>query len=578
MKIKIYILFFLTISFVLGCRKLNETIYDTPSVSNSVNTAADVSLVFAGAYGILEHLECYKKETVKMMELCADHMSSTTTEFAVFSQKIYDPSTGPIRSVYSRYYSVINNCNFLLEKLNSLKLDSTYTVRAEGEIKFVRAFVYFDLVRLFGPIPLRTSSVNINADFYVGRDSVTKIYNLIFEDLKTASNNLLPRDQAPIPGLGYTNKGAAQAMLSLAALTYGNFLERNGRAASSAYTMARDYADSVILSGKYSLANNYADLWDVDLENMAYATEVIFGLRFTRDKNASSSAAKGSEFASRMMPNSMPGVTGATATFNSSGNVSIPAGIGSSAFKVQPWFYDYCTTGDFTGDYRSEVTFLTQWQRYNSTTVFVTYPNVPGTGQLLEPNSATTLTPTRGEQPYVRKYVDGKGLDASNHENDLFIIRLAEVFLIRAEAENELNGPSGAYASFNMLRARARKANGTARLVPANLATGLTKDQFRKKIFDERGLEFIGECKRWFDLVRMKNPSGTGTMYQHQFQTFLPTIVPGIPVYNITTRRWAGGKTERSSIVPYNSKFLLFPIPQIERDLNAKLTQNGGYN
>ena len=68
MKIKIYILFFLTISFVLGCRKLNETIYDTPSVSNSVNTAADVSLVFAGAYGILEHLECYKKETVKMME------------------------------------------------------------------------------------------------------------------------------------------------------------------------------------------------------------------------------------------------------------------------------------------------------------------------------------------------------------------------------------------------------------------------------------------------------------------------------------------------------------------------------
>ena len=169
-------------------------------------------------------------------------------------------------------------------------------------------------------------------------------------------------------------------------------------------------------------------------------------------------------------------------------------------------------------------------------------------------------------------------MDASNHENDLFIIRLAEVFLIRAEAENELNGPAGAYTSFNMLRARARKANGTARLVPANLATGLTKDQFRKKIFDERGLEFIGECKRWFDLVRMKNPSGTGTMYQHQFQTFLPTIAPGIPVYNTTTRRWGGGKTERSSIVPYNSKFLLFPIPQIERDLNAKLTQNGGYN
>ncbi len=578
MKIKIYIIAFLLVAFSFGCRKLNETIYDTPSVNNSVNNAADISLVFAGTYGILEHLECYKKESVKMMELCADHMSSTTTEFAVFSQKIYDPSTGPIRSVYSRYYSAINNCNFLLEKVASLKLDSTYKIRAEGELKFMRAFIYFDLVRLFGAVPLRTASVNINSNFYVGRDSVSKIYNLIFEDLKTANKNLLTRDQPPIPGLGYANKGAAQAMMSLASLTYGNYLERAGLSATAAFTTARDFADSVILSGKYTLANNYADLWAVELENAAYNTEVIFGLRFTRDKNASSSAAKGSEFASRMLPNSMPGVTGATATFNSSGNVSVPAGIGSGAFKVQPWFYDYCTSGDFAGDYRSEVTFLTQWQRYNSTTVFVTYPNIPATGQAIEPTSATAATPLKGEQPYIRKYIDGKGLDASNHENDLYIIRLAEVYLIRAEAENELNGPANAYASFNILRARARKANGTARVVPANLAAGLNKDQFRKKIFDERGLEFIGECKRWFDLVRMKDPNGISTMYQFQFQNFLPTLPAGLPIYNATTKKWSAGKTEKSSIVPFNAKFLLFPIPQTERDLNGILTQNAGYN
>lgn len=574
MKIK-YILFasLFFATALNSCKKLNQTVFDTPSVGNSVNTAADISLVFAGTYGILEHLEDYKKESMKLMEGSADHISAVSTaEFSTFSQKIYEPGTGQISSVYSRHYSVINNCNFLLGKLQTLKLDATYKTRAEGEIKFLRAFAYFDLVRLFGEIPLKTESTDIYSNLYSTRDSVSKIYRLIFSDLKTASLNLLSRGVASPVGLGYTNKGAALAMYSLASLTYGNYLENKGLSPTSAYTDARNYADSVILSGKYSLANNYADLFDVDKEAIAYTNEVIFGLRFTRDKNASSSASKGSEYASRWMPNTMGGVTG---------NLTTGAiGVGGGAYKVQPWFYNYCTSGDYLGDYRAEATFLTSWLKYNSTTTtYVTYPNIPTTGQAVEPTSLTSSTLT-GKQPYVKKYVDGKGLDASNHENDLFVIRLSEVYLIKAEAENELNGPSAAaYTAFNMLRSRARKANGTARLTPADLSStsGLTKDEFRKKIFDERGLEFVGECKRWFDLVRMKGPNGTRTMYEYMFGTYLPSLTAGLPTYSTTTKTWSSGKTEPTSIVAYNSKFLLFPIPQRERDLNPKLTQNTGY-
>ena len=577
MKIKIILTILCFAILIYGCKNLNETVYDTPSVSNSINTAGDVSLAFAGAYGILEHLECYKKECVKMMEGSADHISSTNTEFSLFSQKIYDPTSGPISSVYARYYSVINNCNFLLEKLPALKIDSTYKVRAEGELKFFRAFVYFDLVRLFGKVPIRTMNTNINSEFYTKRDSVSKVYSLIFSDLQTASNKLLTRDLAATPGLGYTNKGAAQSMMALASLTYGNYLERNGQSPTIAYTNARVYADSVINSGKYSLVPNYADLWNVDKEVANYTTEVIFGLRFTRDKNASSTAAKGSDFAARYSPNTMPGVTGSPATYNSSGSVANPAGIGSGTFKVQPWFYDFYNTGEYVGDYRSESTFLTSWQKFNSTTIFVTYPLTTATaGNSIEPTSVSSATPT-GQQPYLKKYVDGKGLDASNHENDLYFMRLSEVYLIKAEAENELNGPALAYTPFNLLRARARKANGVSRALPLDLAAGLTKDQFRKKIFDERGLEFVGECKRWFDLVRMKGPSGTGTMYQYMFETYLPSVAAGLPVYNTTSKTWGGGKTEPSSVKPYSSRFLLFPFPQRERDLNPNLDQNLGY-
>lgn len=576
MKSTIWILVMVLTMF--SCKKMEETIYDTPSVDNSIKTVTDIALVLGGNYGNLQHADLYKKEIVKMLELSGDNLAASGTEFNLFSQKVYEPGSGPISAVYSKYFSIINNCNFLLEKVELLKLDSASTSTAtkinqiagvEGEIRFFRAFAYFDLVRMFGGVPLRTQSTNINGTFYVARNTTGEIYDLIFSDLKLASTYLLDKTKTPVGGLGLANKGAAQSMMALASLTYGNYLDRNDQPSLARlnYASAKLYADSVLQLGGYKLIDNYADLWDVDNEQSNYTSEVIFGIRFTRERNGTSSSAKGSEYAPRFLPNTMGGVTGNLAT----------GGIGSGTYRVQPWLYDFYNTGEYAGDYRSEATFLTSWFKTNSTTTtYVTYPLIPATGQSVEtPNGSTTVD---GRLPYIRKYIDGKGLESSNHENDMFVIRLAEVYLIKAEAENELNGPTNiAYGAFNQLRARARKANGTYRTTPADLTPGLSKDQFRKKIFDERGLEFIGECKRWFDLVRMKGPNGTGTMYEYMFKTYLPTLKPGLPLYNKTTKKWDGGVTDSISLAPYNPKFLLFPIPQRERDMNVKLTQNNGY-
>ena len=107
---------------------------------------------------------------------------------------------------------------------------------------------------------------------------------------------------------------------------------------------------------------------------------------------------------------------------------------------------------------------------------------------------------------------------------------------------------------------------------------------FRKKIFDERGLEFLGECKRWFDLIRMKGPDGTGTMYQYQFDNYLKNNVQsGLPFADSTQKVWIttapkGGLTDPNSIgpkaTPFSLKFLLFPIPQKEIDENGLLLPN----
>jgi starch-binding outer membrane protein, SusD/RagB family len=191
--------------------------------------------------------------------------------------------------------------------------------------------------------------------------------------------------------------------------------------------------------------------------------------------------------------------------------------------------------------------------------------------------TSTTSNELTETQPYLFKYVDGKALDSRNAENDMPIMRLSEVFLIKAEAENELNGPTAiAYAEFNKLRARARNANGVQRTTPANLTAGLTKDEFRQKIVDERALEFVGEGLRWFDLVRMKGPNGK-TLYEYQFGTFLPTLRAGLPTFTTATNTWAGGRTDNTSIVPYNAKLLLWPIPFNELSANPNITQNPGY-
>lgn len=553
----IFLLLFVSV-FVGSCTKLDETILDKPSSDTYIQTEGDVTSAINGIYGLLENGNAFKIEGYNLLTLAADDISAMpNAAFNPYSQKTYDPGVATISWIYTQFFSGVNNCNFLLKKIEELDLNATYKVRAEGEIKFLRAVSYFYLVRMFGGVPLRTEPTDASTNFFVARNTVDQIDSLIFSDLKTASVNLLPKSQLPGNGLGRSNRGAAHAMLSLAYLTYGNYLDRKGDAGKALenYALARDYADSVILSNEYSLMN-YHDLWNVDKEKEAYQTEVIWGLKFTRDNVGRLNQSIGSEYALRYMPNTLAGVTGNVAT----------NGAGAGNFRIQPWFYDEYTTGEYLGDYRSEVSFLTTWTHRTNGRTVITYPLVAVTNEVVE------------QQPYLNKYRDPSGVDNRNHENDLYIIRLSEVYLIKAEAINEISGPTGdAYAAFNMLRERARRADGTPRAVPADLEAGLSKDAFRLKIFTERGLELVGEAHRWFDLVRMKSPTGT-TMYEYQFSNRLPTFTAGLPVWNAASKTWGPGRTVAVSLPAYDSRRLLFPIPLRETDMSTLMEQNPGYN
>jgi len=546
----------LLIVFVLSGCSLEEKILDTLTPENSISKQADVTAFLNGTYATLQTDGAFRANYAIFWSTADDiNIRPSVGTNLQYSIKTHDASTPATSGFWNTMYATINRCNFLLEKMEPLNINAAYKARVKGELYFLRAFSYFYLVRLFGDVPLRLKSTALTDDLTLERTSSDKIFEQIFTDLKAASASLLTRTALPAAEFGHATKGAAQAMLAKAYLTYASYQSLKGTAATANYALASVYADSVISSNQYRLIPSYNDLWDVAKERDAYQ-EVIFGISFTRDAQLGT---LGSQFAGFFMPISMPNVAGSGTTK-----------VGIANYVVQPWFYDKYSTGDFLNDYRVERSMLTTWTNTANRKV-ITYPLLRATTTSNELFEASTV------QPYIYKYVDGAGLANSNQENDLFIIRLADVYLIKAEAENEVNGPTpAAYAAFNMLRARARNANGTTRTTPANLAAGLTRDEFRMKVFDERALELFAEGHRWFDLVRMKAPNGK-SMMEYQFGTFLPTLKAGLPVYNNAARRWDGGVTESASISPFNPRLLLLPIPQSEVLANAKMTQNPGY-
>ena len=173
--------------------------------------------------------------------------------------------------------------------------------------------------------------------------------------------------------------------------------------------------------------------------------------------------------------------------------------------------------------------------------------------------------------PRFRKYIDtinyanpaSSGNNAGRSINTV-IIRYAEVLLIKAESENELNGPTqAAYDAINEVRRRAywnpydNVQNTPSDGSPLNLS-GLSQEEFRERLREERRLEFVLEGKRWSDLVRW-----------HILVKYVKANTP-------TDAETLGTKTTKIQNV--SKKNYLLPLPQDQIILNPNLEQNWGYS
>lgn len=520
MKIKylIIILFALVIS---SC-ELKEEIFSTVAPETAFQSESDAKAGIAGAYLNLSSFAGYKDRTFQGLQALSDGVWGNGGNGAnLFSTKTANASWTRVRDPWSMYLKTINNAFLVLDNVPRIKMDEDSKKRILGEAHFIIGFCYFNIVRMYGKAPIRIRAIVDDSDVYLPMSTKEEVYAALTEHLLLAEDMCILKSEQPADELGRATKGAVQALLADVYLTQED------------WSNAKKYADKVIDSGEYTLMSDFADLWDVENELAAETSEVIFSIQFKRDPNNTGFFALGNSFTFRVNPSN--------GTFTGHPN----GGGGSNSFRVQKWFYDICTTGDYTDDYRSEVSFTTEYiHRVNGSTVLL-YPN-------------------NNQDCYTAKYKDPNGLDNLNHENDLNIYRLAEIYLIKAEAENELGNSAAAYTAFNELRARARMADGTARTTPQDLTPGLNKDDFREAVFTERGVELNFELKRWFDLIRMKRGNGD-TYFTYMYRDYIPTFP---------------ASKRRDADLTYDPNYQLIGIPTLEILNNPNVTsddQNPGW-
>lgn len=545
---------------IIGSCSIDETIYDKETTETFLRVQSDVPALVDGVYGVFYDGRSYRT-TLHYFFNCwgPETYTSSGGPRGSANTKNYDASN-VYASLYpwDSFYLLIRSANGLMARIEPVKMNDDYKSRIIGEMYYMRAFAYFNLVRMYGKLPIYTEKVTSDLDLRRPRSSVDDVYALIFSDLKEASARCLEVDLLPKAETGHATKGAANGLLSSAYLTYANYLDANDRSgeAREAYQMAVNYADMVLQSGKYALTPKFNDLFDIAKENAQYALngEVLFGIRFSFIEGIN----LGSKYAIEHLPVTYYGVTGLQ-----------PNGNGNGAIRIQAWFYDKYTTGDYANDYRGEFSFLTKWLKWGSpTNMQLCYPNV---------KNLATETVENGF-PYLGKYIDRTSKHPDNHGNDLFYLRLAEIYLIKAEAENELNGPTeSALSAFNKLRERARNANGTPRTQPLDITSAdvPTKEDFRMKIYDERALELLGESHAFFDNVRMKYKDNTRTMMEYINNDFIKTIPNGFPTYNTATKTWGGGRAFAASY-NWNPRLLLLPVPI--QEINANPAMQGDQN
>lgn len=452
------------------------------------------------------------------------------------------PTTAGIPTVWDGMYKVINEVNAFLASLDKSSLSDKVKIQKGGEAKFLRGLAYYNLVSMFGDVPLKTIASSTDG-ISAPRTPREEVFALIIQDMKDASQTVGKS------AVGRVNSWAAKAFLGKVYYKMA-CLEIDTQAN---WQNAKEIFDDVYNNGPYALEPKFGDLFG---DFVTGSKEAVFQLNFSVDSEV---------------------------CFNRASNRFAPpqstTGIAWGTFKATKAAYDL-HEGTYPGDPRIAATFMKSWRKRNGNNQKNPTPMV---GETLSPNDSIYLYPyikysfkfvdkdkkiavepvmkngepvldKDGKQipvehvlkmpydkfpdpknpsieilkeytltsgirdidlakifsteigqykwPHFAKLYDQNQVGTAGHKN-LMVYRYAEMLLLMADVYNELGNTEKAVDLANEVLRRARTSGNAPAIQPADWSKSLSQEEVRTKLYFERIIELAGEPDL-FDMVRIR--------------------------------------------------------------------------
>ena len=357
-------------------------------------------------------------------------------------------------------FNHVKDANNLLAVLSNAPITEEEKLLVEGQTRALRAFLYFDAVRVFNGVPLLLEA-NSDIDYLktAVRATPEEIYDAVIKDLQFAIS-VLPEQWESANDYGRITKGGAAAMLAKVYLTMAGYPLHQTDKLMEAKTILQDFVENKAYGSQYELLPEYSQVFD---ENSGPGNEGVWIINFTRGTYD-----QGSRIHTEFAPLELYYAPGLGLTYGGGWSDGLP---------TDRFYNSY----DKEHDKRFKFTYWT-----STADIPEEYDALMPKDENGNPEHITFY------RPHIKKFREKTPNDNSQYTSlDHSIIRYADVLLMYAEVLNELDDAK-CYTYLNMVRARAG-------LEPV---ANMTKDEFRNHLMLERAWELCFEGDRKFDLVR----------------------------------------------------------------------------
>ncbi|MBC8153019.1 MAG: RagB/SusD family nutrient uptake outer membrane protein [Bacteroidetes bacterium] len=436
------ILFCLFLAATACSDLLQEVPVDRLSQENFYRTKSDLLAGLNAVYAQVRGANSYGTNYPAQLNGMADYCISRGTQIPVSEFKGLDgTNVGRTNSIWRDLFQSINSANIIIKLTPGVALSEADKNAVLGEARFLRAFNYYNLVRNYGGVPLRTEPITTAGETSGKRATIDEVYKLITDDLLFAET-ALPSTQTEI---GRPTRWAAKLLLASMYLTREN------------WTAARDKADEVIKSGLYSLvevktSDEFEKVFGADLTT---SPEEVFYIKYARI------AGQGWGYPSYQHPADGPYTTGVRAHWTTT---AIPL--------IKNW-----SDKDLRKD-------------YNLYSSYINRSGKPTTFPVAEPIC-------------FRKYRDAPANPPGN--DFPFLRYAEALLISAEAGSQAANAPTAAAVeNLNKVHRRAYgfPPNTPVPSVDFTLS-GQTAASFRDLVLTERAYEFMMEAGRWLDLKRL---------------------------------------------------------------------------